>query len=216
MASPDDPHRDQPVLATGAPLTEAAGALILIHGRGADAADILGLADVLKRPEIAYVAPEASGHTWYPNRFVAPTASNEPWLTSALAVVRRLVEEIQLGGIPHERIAILGFSQGACLTLEFAARNARRYGGVIALSGGLIGDRIDPALHPGSMAGTPVFLGCSDVDPHIPLARVQESSAAMRALGAQVTERIYPGAPHTIVADEIEHVRGILDKMTAG
>jgi predicted esterase len=215
MAQGNDPHRDQPVLTAGAALNEAAGAMILVHGRGANAADILGVANVLRRPDLAYLAPEAAGHVWYPRPFMTPTEGNEPWLASALATVGRLVAHIEDAGIPTRRIAILGFSQGACLSLEFAARNARRYGGVLALSGGLIGETVDAARYPGSLDGTPVFLGCSDVDPFIPLARVQESTATMKKLGGDVVERIYPGAPHSIVPDEVEQVRRILDRMSA-
>lgn len=215
MNTATDPHRGQPVLTAGAPLAEAQGAVILLHGRGADAADIIGLARVIERPGLAYLAPDAAGHAWYPKPFMTPAADNEPWLSSAKGVVAHLIAEVGLAGIPHERTALIGFSQGACLSLEFAARNPRRYGAVIALSGGLIGDAIPTSAYAGSLAGTPVFVGCSDVDPFIPLARVQESAAVMAHLGAEVTERIYPHAAHTIVPDEIEHARRILDGMAA-
>jgi predicted esterase len=210
VSNPRDPHLGQGVLTDGAPIAEASVAMVMIHGRGADAADILGLAQLFERPDIAYLAPEAAGHVWYPNRFMAPVASNEPHLSSALAVVGRLVAAAGVAGVGPERIAILGFSQGACLALEFAARNPRRYAGVFALTGGLIGVRIDPATYTGSLEGTPVFIGSSDRDPHIPLQRVRESVAVFSALGAEVTERIYPGMGHTIVEDEIAHVRSIL------
>ncbi len=146
---------------------------------------------------------------------MTPAAGNEPWLTSAKGIVAHLIAEVGLAGVPLERTALIGFSQGACLALEFAARNPRRYGAVIALSGGLIGDAIPTSAYAGSLAGTPVFVGCSDTDPFIPLARVQESAAVMAHLGGEVTERIYPHAPHTIVPDEVEHVRRILDGMVA-
>jgi phospholipase/carboxylesterase len=214
--SVSDPHHGQPVLTAGAPLTEAAGAMIMLHGRGANAADIIGLARVMERADIAYFAPDAAGNAWYPRPFMTPAAGNEPYLSSAKAVVARLIGEIELGGIPLHKIALLGFSQGACLALEFAARSPRRYGAVLALSGGLIGDRIATDAYSGSLAGTPVFIGCSDVDPFIPLPRVQESAVVMAHLGADVTERIYPGAPHTIVPDEVDNVRRILDLMVAG
>jgi predicted esterase len=210
VTNPDDPHLGQSVLTEGAPIGEASAAMIMIHGRGADAADIIGLAQLFERPDIAYLAPEAAGHVWYPNRFLAPRDSNEPWLSSALAVIARLVAAAGVAGTPPERVAILGFSQGACLALEFAARHPRRYAGVFALTGGLIGEGIDPAAYAGSLEGTPVFIGSSDRDPHIPLARVRESSAVMTALGAALTERIYPGMGHTIVEDEIAHIRRIL------
>ncbi len=215
MPSATDPHRDQRVLTDGAELTQAAGAMIMIHGRGADAQDIIGMARVIDRPQLAVLAPDAAGHVWYPNPFMTPVEGNEPWLSSALGVVDRLVKEVQLAGIPAERIFLLGFSQGACLSLEYAARNARRYGGVFALSGGLIGQTVDTGRYTGSMDGTQVLMGCSDVDPFIPLARVQESTRAMQALGAEVTERIYAGAGHTIVADEIEQIRRIVDTIIA-
>jgi predicted esterase len=208
--SPDDPHGGQPILFAGAKVGEAKGAMILVHGRGADARDILGLAEYFGRPDFAYVAPEAAGHTWYPNRFLVPVAENEPFLSSALGVLGGLVADIGKGGIGAERIFLLGFSQGACLSLEFAARNPRRYGGVVALSGGLIGASVKTDNYSGSLAGTPVFLGCSDIDPHIPLARVKESSAVMAALGGTVTERIYPGMGHTVTGDEVEEIRRLL------
>ncbi len=215
MTSANDPHHGQSVLTAGAPLTEAAGAMIMLHGRGADAADIIGLARGVEQPDIACLAPNAADNVWDPRPFMTPAAGNEPHLSSAKAVVARLIAEVELAGIPLERVALLGFSQGACLVLEFAARNPRRYGAVLALSGGLIGDRVAPDAYAGSLAGTPVFVGCSDVDPFIPLARVQESAAVMAHLGADVTERIYPGAAHTIVADEVANVRRILGAMTA-
>ena len=211
----DDPHRGQPILAAGAPLEQAAGAVILVHGRGANAADILGLAQAIDRPKLAYLAPDAAGHAWYPQPFTAPHSANQPWLGSALNLIGRILADLLERGVPPERVVLLGFSQGACLSLEYAARNPRRYGGVAALSGGLIGDAIVPASYTGSLAGTPVFLGCSDVDPHIPLARVQESSAVMRHLDGAVTERIYRGAGHTVIADEIEAIKQILDRMVS-
>jgi len=211
----DDPHRGQPILAAGAPLEQAAGAVILIHGRGANAADILGLAQALDRPNIAYLAPDAAGQVWYPRPFTAPQAMNQPHLGSALNLVGRIFADLMERGVPPERVVLLGFSQGACLALEYAARNPRRYGGVVALSGGLIGDVIAPANYEGSLAGTPVFLGCSDMDPFIPLTRVQNSTAVMKHLGAEVTERIYRGAGHTIVSDEVENIQLILDRMVS-
>jgi predicted esterase len=205
-----DPHGGQPVLFAGAATGEAKGAMILVHGRGADARDILGLAEYFGRPDLAYVAPEAAGHAWYPNRFLVPVEQNEPYLSSALGVIAGLVADIGKAGIGPERVFLVGFSQGACLSLEFAARNPRRYGGVFALSGGLIGASVRAENYSGSLAGTPVFFGCSDVDPHIPLARVKESSAVMAALGGAVTERIYPGMGHTVTGDEVEEIRKVL------
>lgn len=204
------PHYGQPVLTAGTPLEQARAAVIMVHGRGASAGDILGLADHLNRPDLAYLAPQAAASTWYPNRFIAPLASNEPWLSAALATVGELVARLEAAGIPAERTVLLGFSQGACLALEYAARNARRYGGLVGLSGGLIGPDGTPRDYPGSLAGTPVFLGCSDVDFHIPLERVRESSRVLQGLGGDVTERIYPGMDHTVNEDELSFVRQLL------
>ena len=162
-----------------------------------------------------YLAPDAAGHAWYPQPFTAPHSVNQPWLGSALNLLGRIFVDLLERGVPPERVVLLGFSQGACLSLEYAARNPRRYGGVAALSGGLIGSAIVPANYEGSLAGTPVFLGCSDMDPFIPLARVQESSVVMRHLDGEVTERIYRGAGHTVIADEIEVIKQILDRMVA-
>jgi predicted esterase len=213
MSDPSDPHRGQPVLRAGADLSQAKAAMIMLHGRGADAADIIGLSEVIGRPEVIYLAPEAAGHTWYPTSFLAPVERNEPGRTSALGVIAGLIGRLGAAKLAPEQIALLGFSQGACLSLEFAARNPRRYGAVFGLSGGLIGETIDPDDYPGSLEGTPAFIGCSDIDPHIPLERVRESAAIMRRLGAEVSEKIYPGMGHTIVEDEIIEVRRILDEM---
>lgn len=205
-----DPHADQPVLVAGTPLTEARTAMIMLHGRGASAEDILSLADEWDAPGMAFFAPQAAGSSWYPQRFLAPLVANEPWLSSALAKIAALLDQIAAAGIPAERTILLGFSQGACLALEFAARNARRYGGVAGLSGGVIGPDDTPRDYPGSLAGTPIFLGCSDVDFHIPKERVQESSRVLLALGADVTERLYPGMGHTINRDEIAAVQRMI------
>lgn len=211
----NDPHRGQPVLAAGPPLDSAKAAMIMLHGRGANAADIIGLCGAIDRPQLACLAPGAAGRVWYPNPFMTSAAGNEPYLTSALDVVARMISQADAAGIPAGRVAILGFSQGGCLALEFSARNPRRYGGVIALSAGLIGDGIAPDSYSGSLGGTQVFIGCSDVDPFIPIGRVEESAAVMRALGGDVIERIYPGAGHTILADEVAHIQRIVDKMLA-
>jgi predicted esterase len=213
MSDPSDPHRGQPVLRAGADFSAAKAAIIMLHGRGADAADILGLSQVIGRQDIVYVAPEAAGHTWYPYSFLSPVERNEPGRSSALGVISLLVRTLGEAKMPPEKIAILGFSQGACLATEFVARNPRRYGGAFALSGGLIGETIAPTDYSGSLDGTPVFLGCSDIDPHIPAERVKESATILRALGGEVTEKIYPGMGHTIVEDEIEHVRRIVEAM---
>ena len=204
------PHQGLPVLTAGEPLTGARAAMILVHGRGASAADILMLAEELQLPGFACLAPEAANHAWYPNSFLAPLASNEPGLSSGMAVIASLLEQADRAGIPAERTVIAGFSQGACLSLEFVARHARRYGGVVALSGGLIGPDGTPRDYPGSLAGTPVFLGCSDIDPHIPRERVLLSAEVLQALGGQVTARLYPRMGHTINRDEILMARTIV------
>jgi phospholipase/carboxylesterase len=198
------------VLTSGAPLDRARAAVVLLHGRGGTAEDILSLADALEAPDLAWVAPQAPGHTWYPLSFLAPIAQNEPALSRALATVGSVVGSIAQAGAPAERTVLMGFSQGGCLVLEYAARNARRYGAIVGLSAGLIGPPDTPRDYRGSLAATPVFLGCSDVDGHIPLWRVQESTRVLLALGAEVTERIYPGMGHTINDDEIAHVRRML------
>jgi phospholipase/carboxylesterase len=204
------PHQGQPVLVTGEPLKSARAAMILIHGRGASAEDILTLVPEMDQPGFAYLAPQAAGYTWYPYSFLAPLPSNEPWLSSALSVIASLFEQVAEAGIPPERTILLGFSQGACLSLEFAARNARRYGGVAGLSGGLIGPDGTPREYQGSLESTPVFLGCSDVDFHIPKQRVQHSAEVLQRLGGDVTMRLYPGMGHMVNEDEIEFVRGMM------
>lgn len=208
--NPNDPHKDQPMLFEGAPLDKARAAMIMVHGRGANARSILTLVPELAQPDIAYVAPQAANNTWYPYSFLQPIASNEPFLTSALNTLAALVRRLNDAGFPNEKIMLLGFSQGACLASEFLAHNAARYGGLFALSGGLIGPDGTPRDYPGSLDGTPVFLGCSDIDPHIPLARVHESTEVLRKLGGNVTERIYPGMGHIVNQDEIEFVRGVM------
>ena len=210
MSGVNGPHQSQPIVAAGRPLGEAAAAVVMVHGRGATAESILTLAEELGRPDLAYLAPQAAGSTWYPYSFLAPLHQNEPGLSSGLARIGEVLARVEAAGIPSERTVLLGFSQGACLTTEFAARNARRYGGVVALSGGLIGPPGTPRDYAGSLAGTPVFLGCSDRDPHIPLPRVEESAEILAELGGEVTKRIYPAMGHTVNEDELEHVRRIL------
>lgn len=209
----NSPHRGQPVRVAGESLDRARLAMLMVHGRGAQAEDILSLADELAQPEFAYLAPQAAGNTWYPNRFLVPIAENEPWLSSALEFLRDTLQQISAAGIPHERTILLGFSQGACLTLEFAARNARRFGGIAGLSGALIGPDGTPRNYAGSLADTPVFLGCSDVDFHVPKERVDETAEVMRKLGGEVTERLYPNMDHTVNQDEIDFVRGMMSKL---
>jgi phospholipase/carboxylesterase/glyoxalase family protein len=184
--------------------------MIMIHGRGATAESILMLTEALAQPGFAYLAPQAAEGTWYPNRFLAPMASNEPWLSSAISKIEEVFANVAAAGILPERTMLLGFSQGACLTLEFVARHARRYGGVAGLSGGLIGPDGTPRDYPGSLDGTPIFLGCSDVDVHIPKERVHQTAEVLRRLGGKVTERLYPNLDHTINQDEIDFVRGMM------
>jgi phospholipase/carboxylesterase len=213
MASP---HHGQPVRAAGASLDRARAAMLMVHGRGARAEDILSLADEFALPEFAYLAPQAAGNTWYPNRFLVPMEENEPWLSSALEFVGDVLNQITSAGIPPERTILLGFSQGACLTLEFAARNARRYGGVVGLSGALIGPPGTPRNYEGSLAGTPVFLGCSDMDFHVPRELVDQTAEVMRKMGGDVTERIYPNMGHTVNQDEIDFVRELMKRVIQG
>ncbi len=204
------PHAGQPVLRAGRPLDAAAGAVILLHGRGASAEDILGLSEEFDFPDIAWLAPQAASHTWYPYSFLSPIAQNEPWLTSALQTVRQLMDSAIAAGIPQERIVLAGFSQGACLSTEFVARNAARYGGLIAFTGGLIGPPGTEFSYPGSLVGTPAFLGAGDPDPHVPWQRVQESASVLKTMGAEVVLRRYPGMPHTISRNELEEARRII------
>jgi predicted esterase len=210
------PHSGQPIRSAGEPLHRAQAAMLMVHGRGAQAEDILSLADQFTQPGFSCLAPQAAGNTWYPNRFLNPLESNEPWLSSALAFVGEVLGKIIGAGIPPERIMLLGFSQGACLTLEFAARNAQRYGGLVGFSGALIGPEDTARDYKGSLAGTPVFLGCSDVDPHVPKERVDESAQVLRALGGVVTERLYPNMDHTVNQDEIDFVSGLMRALRAG
>ena len=207
------PHQGQPVLTAGEPLDKAKAAMIMVHGRGASAEDILSLTPELNQPGFAYLAPQAAGYAWYPNSFLAPIASNEPGLSSGLAVIASLLEKLAEAGIPPERTILLGFSQGACLSLEFAARNARRYGGLAGLSGGLIGPDGTPRDYPGSLDGTPVFLGCSDVDPHVPKKRVELSAEVLQRLGGNVTTRLYPRMGHTVNRDEIRQVQDMMSAL---
>ena len=207
------PHQDQPILTAGEPLTSARAAMIMVHGRGANAADILGLAREFTIPGFAFVAPEASGHTWYPYSFLSPIPNNEPGISSGLAVIGGIVADLSEAGMSADRVILLGFSQGACLSTEFAARNPQRFGGVIGLSGGLIGPPETPRNYPGTLNGTPVFLGCSDVDPHIPKERVEESATVFERMGASVTLRLYPGMPHTVNQNEIDFVRALMESI---
>lgn len=204
----------------GAPPGEAQAVMILVHGRGASALSMRPLAEAWARPGLAFLAPEAArqGGSWYPYSFMAPIEDNQPQLGRALDTLDRLVKQVLagkggIGPLPPEKILLAGFSQGSCLAVEYAARNPRRYGGVAVLSGGLIGPPGTPRDYPGSFDGAPVFLGCSDVDPHIPKERVLETEEVLRGMGAQVTARLYPGMPHTINDDEIAFVDGMVQRM---
>jgi phospholipase/carboxylesterase len=210
MAAPHDPHAGQPVLYRGPAPAEARLVAIMIHGRGASAEDILTLTQELRPKDVAYLAPQAAFHTWYPLSFLAPIAQNEPGITSGLGVIAGLIEQVGREGVTPDRIVLIGFSQGACLSLEFAARHARRFAGVAGLSGGLIGPPGTPWNYTGSFDATPVFLGCSDIDPHIPLERVNETADVFRRMGADVDARIYPRMGHTVNREELDAVSAIL------
>jgi len=210
MPQTGDPHAMQPAYAAGVPLGGARAAMIMIHGRGATAQSILELAPALLTSDVAYLAPQAAGGAWYPYGFMSPIAQNEPGISSGMRTIARLLSHVAAAGIPAERTFLLGFSQGACLASEFVARNAKRYGGLAVLSGGLIGPDDTPRDYAGSLGGTPVFLGCSDVDFHIPEARVRETGRVLDTLGGAVDLRIYPGMGHTVNDDEIAAVRTML------
>ena len=204
------PHQGQKVYTAGKELAAAGAAMILVHGRGATAPSILELAPVLQHDELAYLAPQAAGQTWYPYSFLNPIEQNEPGLSSGLQVLADLLAQLEAAGLPAEKVIIGGFSQGACLASEFVARNARQYGGLLAFSGGLIGPPGTPRQYAGSLAGTPVFLGCSTTDFHIPAERVDETAAVLAEMGAAVTKRLYPNMGHTIIQDEIDQAQQIV------
>jgi predicted esterase len=204
------PHAGQPVVHAGLPLHEATAAMILVHGRGAAPANILELAEQLDHPAFAYLAPAAAGNTWYPQSFMAPFEANEPGLSSGLSVLSALVDRVASSGITHDRIVLAGFSQGACLASEFAARHARRYGALLAFSGGLIGPPGTSWPYDGDFDGMPVFLGCSDLDHHVPRGRVEETAIVLESMGAQVEMRLYPGMGHLIIEDELAYARTLV------
>jgi predicted esterase len=208
-----DPHADSPVLTAGPAPESAAGTIVMIHGRGATAESILSLLPELELDfDVAAIAPQAADHTWYPHSFLAPLEANQPYLDSALKQIETIVADLLSRSVASNRIALLGFSQGACLSCEFAARHARQYAAVLALSGGVIGPPGTPRNYPGSLAGTMAFLGCGDPDAHIPFARVIETGEVFTRMGATVDVRRYPGMPHTINHDEIDACRVILRK----
>jgi predicted esterase len=209
------PHQGQPVRTAGAKLESATAAMVMVHGRNATADSILSLVSAIDTPGFAYLAPQAAGNTWYPNSFLAPIPSNEPGITSGIVAIKDVMQKISEAGIPPERTMLLGFSQGACLSLEYSARNARRYGGVAGLSGGLIGPDNTPRDYPGSFDGTPILLGCSDVDSHIPAQRVKDSARILEKMGAVVTMRLYPGMGHMVNDDEVSTVKAMMAAVIA-
>ena len=206
----EGPHQGQPVHSAGVPLEKAIAAMVMVHGRGATAESILTLVPSLVVEGFAFLAPQASGNTWYPNSFLSPIPSNEPGITSGLTAIDEVISRIEHAGISREKIMLLGFSQGACLSLEFAARHPARYAGIAGLSGGLIGPDGTPRDYTGTFDGTPVFLGCSDIDFHIPAVRVSETAAVLRRMGAAVTMKLYPGMGHLVNEDEIAHVNAMM------
>ena len=210
--SADGHHQDQPLLEAGTSLDAAEAALVLVHGRGASARGILGMGKEVHREGLALLAPQAADSEWYPESFLAPVAENEPGRSSGLQAIEAAVARARDAGIPTEKIVLAGFSQGACLASEYVATSPERYGGLAALSGGLLGESVDPAAYEGDLGDTPVFLGCSDVDPHIPAERVHETAAVFEALGGDVDTRLYEGMSHTVNRDEL----AALEELVAG
>ena len=207
---PRGPHAGQPVLREGVAVSDASKAVIAIHGRGANAADIIGMGKAIDVPKVAWLAPDAASHTWYPYSFLMPVEQNQPFLDSAISIVGGLLQHLEDSGIPASQVVLLGFSQGACLVSEFAARHPQRYGGLVVFSGGLIGEAIDPAAYSGSLDGTPVFGGCSDIDPHIPVDRFEITGEVLAALGGEVDFHVYPGMGHTINVNELTAARDLI------
>lgn len=208
-----DPHAGQPLAYAGVPLGQSPIVVVMVHGRGSNADSILSLAQEIGRRNVTYLAPQAAGNSWYPNSFLAPIESNEPYLTSALQRLVTVLERTTEAGILLENTVLLGFSQGACLVSEFAARNPYLYGGIVALSGGVIGPLGTPRNFAGDLMGTSVFIGCSDRDPHIPVERVHETAKVFTTLGGAVVERIYPNLGHTINQDELAYITILLDSL---
>lgn len=206
-----DPHRSQGVLHVGPAIEKAAAVLLLVHGRGATAESMMSIYDALQLSSVAALAPQASGHTWYPQSFLAPISANQPYLDSALSRLDSIVTDLLSRGVPSEKIALLGFSQGACLASEYVARHPRHYGGLMALTGGLIGPMGLQRNDAGDLSGTRVFLGTSDPDPHVPYRRVEETRDVLTRMGALVELRRYPGMSHTINSDEISACRVLME-----
>ena len=208
----NNPHEAGKLLHAGASLDVATGVMILLHGRGVSAEDILSLASPLARPGIAYLAPEAAGRVWYPQSFLAPRGENEPWLSSALDRVEQVIRSLESAGMTRAQIVLCGFSQGACLSTDFVASHPARYAGVIAFTGGLVGPLGSDLQHAGSLEGTPVLLSSGDPDPHVPWVRVQQTADELARMGAEITIRRYPGRPHTVSAEEILDARTLLEQ----
>lgn len=206
----DHPHENQKIIFEGADINSAKSAMILIHGRGATAESILTLTNEFSSDNYIYAAPQANGNTWYPYSFLSPEEENEPALSSGLKVIDLLVQKLNDSSLPSNEIIILGFSQGACLALEYSTRNAKKYKGIVGLSGGLIGEKINTNKYSGSFEKCPIFLGCSNIDPHIPEERVNETEKVMEKFGAAVTKRIYKNMGHSINEDEINFIRSIM------
>ncbi|MEO8955481.1 MAG: dienelactone hydrolase family protein [Ktedonobacteraceae bacterium] len=209
------PHEEQPLITRGRPLAESHAVAIMMHGRGRTTDDILDLAARIGNNAFTYLAPTAKDNTWYPFGFMERLENNEPFLSSALAIYDALIQELLGKGFSRQQIVLLGFSQGACLTAEYAVRHADRYGGIVLFTGGLIGPKGTQWSHSGLFLETPIFLGTSDIDSFVPLERVQESAAMFRQMGAQVIERVYPGMDHIVNDDEIAVARAILQKVSA-
>jgi phospholipase/carboxylesterase len=212
-AERNGPHQGQPLVTAGTPLDDAGAAVVLVHGRGATAQSIVQMAEEFHREGVAYLAPQAAGNTWYPNPFTAPVEANEPGRTSGLRAIGDAIDDANEAAIPTDRAMVVGFSQGACLASEYVARNPTRYGGLAVLSGGLIGETVDPDDYDGDLERTPVFLGCSDSDPHIAEERVHESARVFERLNGDVTERLYPGMGHGVNRDELERVAGMVERL---
>lgn len=210
----DGPHQNQPVLMAGADIKDAKAVMIMVHGRGASAESILQFAQEFNHTDkITFIACQAQGNTWYPYSFLAPTEQNQPGLNSGLQAIFNLLEIAKEHGFTDDQIFLLGFSQGGCLASEFVARHPSKYAGLIALSGGVIGDKVILENYTGDLKQTPVFLGCSDIDPHIPLERVNETASVFEHLNAKITKKIYPGMGHTVNEDEIKHINLMLDSI---
>ena len=203
-------HETLPIIQAGTPIEQATGVLILLHGRGGSAEDMIGLGRALTSDRLALLAPQAPGQTWYPYSFLAPRQQNEPYLSSALKQVEAALAKATSAGLAISQIALCGFSQGACLATEFVARHPQRYAGLLAFTGGLIGPLEEPISLTGDLAGTPVLLSSGDPDPHVPWKRVQQSGELLTGIGGQVMLQRFPGRPHTILPEEIEQGKKLL------